>query len=131
VLYIRSSQIKTFREQLRRRFEERMVRHLHTYFPEQCAALGDEGTREAIGHGIDRAQAHGIVTERDVCRYLNVMFTFGRDFDSDPRCPWAARILDDTARPHPSERMDALYDEAIHRSPEAPPEPMERQEPQR
>ncbi len=94
-------------------FEDRMVVHLNKFFPEQCEALGEPGTREEIRNGIDRAARYGIETERDVCKYIDLMFAFGRDFDTNPELPWAARILNDTKYESPTAKVEDLHQTAI------------------
>ena len=71
-----------------------MLVHLRKFFPKQCAALGELQLRETIGHGIRRAAHYGITAKRDVCKYIDLMIVFGRDFDSDKRFRWAREILD-------------------------------------
>ncbi|MEM7153896.1 MAG: hypothetical protein AAF799_13690 [Myxococcota bacterium] len=65
-----------------------------------------------IRHGVTRASGYGIESELGICRYLNLMFVFGRDFDRNPRLSWAREILDG-ARIHRSlSRIDHLCHEA-------------------
>lgn len=97
----------------RENFIERVTGHLQRFFPQHCAALGPDGVREAIDHGIDRAGGYGIVGERDVVLYLDLMFAFGRDFDTDPNLPWAAAILTDERIPAPKQRINRLHAAAL------------------
>ncbi len=113
MLVIRSSQMEAFRAHMRRQFEDRMVAHVWKVFPDQCEDLGGEVVRDAARHGIERAEAHGFSVERDVCRYVDLTFLFGRDFDTDRSLPWAAAILADSRfDDQPSARMERLWDEA-------------------
>ena len=96
-----------------KRFEDDMVIHLGKFFAEECELLGENGTRQTIHYALERAGEHGIVSERDVCIYTDVMFAFGRDFDSDPKLPWAAQILkNESLKASPSEKVDKLYETA-------------------
>ena len=110
---LRREQIEVFRELMSKRFEDRMVAHLERHFPEQCRALGEAGTREAIQYGIEQAASYRIVAERDVCKYIDVMFAYGRDFDTDPKLPWAGAILRDETLGGPRDRVDRLCSVAI------------------
>lgn len=94
-------------------FEDRMVRHLGAFFPGQCADLGEAGVRGAIQHGLERAEAHGFHREGDVIRYLNLMFTFGRGFDVQPECAWAAPFLHGGSASTGPDRMEGLYSRAV------------------
>ena len=90
-----------------------MVEHLRKFFSDECELLGEDGTRQTIHYAIERAGEYGIVSERDVCIYTDVMFAFGRDFDKDPKLPWAAQILnDESLKDSPSEKVDKLYEAA-------------------
>lgn len=97
MLTIRQQQLDALDRDMRKRFEQRMFAHVQQFFPQRCKALGEASVREWIGTGIARAAGYGVVAEVDVCRYIDVMFVFGREFDTDPQLPWAARIL--SARP--------------------------------
>jgi len=96
-----------------KRFEDDMVIHLKKFFTDECKLLGEDGTRQTIHYALERAGEYGIVSERDVCVFTDVMFAFGRDFDSDPKFPWAAEILnDESLHDSPSEKVDKLYETA-------------------
>ena len=118
VLVIRKEQIAVFQDYAAKEFENHMVTHVKQYFPDVCALLGQEKVREAIAYGLNRAETYGMTLEYDVSRYINLMFTFGRDYDMDPTLPWAAKILGDNRLSGPA-KMDELYEEAERYLPEA------------
>ena len=70
-----------------------MLAHLRRFFPSQCLAAGDQLLRETIQYGVRRAAGYGITAKRDVCKYIDLMVVFGRDFDTDRRALWAGEIL--------------------------------------
>jgi hypothetical protein len=111
-LTIRREQMTALADLTRAAFAEQMVVHLHRFFPEACAALGEARVREAIAFGVQRAGRYDCRSERSLCKYLNLMFAFGHDFDVDPQLPWAAQILadDDTVAFLP--KIDRLVDGA-------------------
>ena len=113
MLVIRKEQMEVLSHYVLKGFEDRMVEHLNEFFPDQCETLGEPDVREAVQYGIDRAGSYGITSERDVCKYLNLMFTFGRDFDVDPRLPWAAAILNAGDVTDPTRKIERLYTEAM------------------
>jgi len=99
-----------------RAFEDRMLVHLRKCFPDHTAALDEEQTRVLIRHGIVRAARFDLVTERNVCKYIDVMIALGPLFDEEPSRAWAVALLEDTAaRPSPSDRINALYDAVLAR----------------
>jgi hypothetical protein len=92
-LIIRQAQMEAFSQVEFKKFEDWMVNHLNQFFPAQCLALGNTQVRELIQHGIRRASGYGITTERDVCKFIDLMIVFGRDFDRDEKSAWAGQIL--------------------------------------
>ncbi len=120
MLHIRKEQNDELAKVLLKRFEDRMVVHLNKFFPAECETLGDEGTRQVIRQALERAAGYGIVSERDVCMYTDVMFAFGRDFDKGRKLPWAARILNDESfKDKPSEKAERLYHVAMNNTEQA------------
>ena len=94
MLTIRNAQFRTLSLDARRRFEQRVARHLAKFFPDRTAAMDSGELVALIRHGCDRATAHGFKSARDVCKYIDLMVVFGPDFDVDPRHAWAREILD-------------------------------------
>ena len=119
MLIIRDEQMDTLRNYMQQRFEDLMVVHLNQYFPRQCETLGEENLRRTIRYGIEQASTYAIDVELDVSRYLNLMFTFGRDFDRDRQLPWASSILTRKDFSSGARKMDALYEEAAKHVPQA------------
>jgi len=111
MLRIRQEQVSAFVEAALKSFEDRMINHLNTFFREPCEALGERKTRQAIQHGIQRAATHGLLTERNVCKYIDLIFVFGRDFDIT--LPWARQILNDQSLRDPTMKINLLCDAAI------------------
>ena len=95
MLIIKKEQMTALTEKKRQSFVERMVNYLQQTFPEKTEPLGEEGLREEIHHGMETAKQYQMVTEREVARYIELMFYLGRDFDTSPQTPWAAPILKD------------------------------------
>jgi hypothetical protein len=98
---------------MERHFEARLRKHVLKYFESSCASLGEEDFATLLQLGIQRAQAHGFVAESDVCKFVDLMFVFGVDFDRDPAYTWILRILRKKTEPDPSKRMRLLHATAI------------------
>lgn len=113
MLIIRKQQMDAFADEMLNRFNAQILHHVRSFFPEQCNILGEEGIKEAIRYGIDRAASYGIEIERDVCLYIDLMFAFGRDFDKDPELPWSGEILSDEAMPDPTGRINMLHETSL------------------
>jgi hypothetical protein len=112
-MLIRHAQLAAFSSSVSERYRLRVIGHIREFFPEECEALGEEGTDELVRYGCMKASAHGFVSGRDVCRYIILMVAFGRDFDRAPEHPWAATILNDEASIGSPERMQRLYSAAL------------------
>jgi hypothetical protein len=113
---VRGRQIETFKTSMKASFDARMLVHLRKFFPAQCESLGEEEIIAAVHYGVEHAAGYGVTAERDVCKYIDLMFGLGRDFDKDVRLPWAQKILVDREIPDPSVRIDRLYDSALIRT---------------
>lgn len=109
MLTIRKEQLAVFGPVGKKAFEDRVVVHLKKVFPEKAEALGEPKVRETIQYGAQRAASYRITSERDVCKYIDLMVFYGRDFDKDPNLPWAQSILQNQNIRNPSSKIDRLY----------------------
>ncbi|MFO0632218.1 MAG: hypothetical protein U0168_05135 [Nannocystaceae bacterium] len=108
MLALREPQLDGMLAAQTREHVQEAVAHVRQCFPDHAAALGAQGTRAWAEHALARAAHHGLVELPDALAYLEVMCTLGRDFDVDPKYPWAAAILRDPAILHPSSRAEEL-----------------------
>lgn len=88
-----------------------LVDHARRFFDAQCQQLGLEGTSAFITEAVDRARQHGLIEGPDICRYLDLAFTFGSSFDR--ALPWAQAILGAADGRASVITMDRLYDTAM------------------
>ena len=109
MLSIRKEQMAVFREPAIEAFVDKMVVHLNKCFPDKCNAMDEPKLRELVKYGIQRAASYKISSERDVCKYVDLMMVFGQDFDQDLKLPWAAEILNNTAIIKPATKVGRLY----------------------
>ena len=61
----------------------------------------------------------GVQREEDVCKYIDVMFVYGRDFDRDPQYGWARTILE-PENTDPSRKASFLLETAKRHEKEVP-----------
>lgn len=108
MLTIRKEQFDEIGHRLAHRWEDTMVLHLETFFPERTSELGEKGVRDAIDLGVKKSAKYDIYTERDICKFLNFMFAYGFDFDTDPELPWAKKILTNPAYTRPNLKLHLL-----------------------
>jgi hypothetical protein len=93
--------------------EQSIVRELRAIWPHKCHVLGEAGLGDLAHEGVEAARKHGLATGRGALIYVGVMFLLGSGFDTDPQCPWAARILSDPALKNPAEKAEQLYGAAM------------------
>jgi hypothetical protein len=113
MLTIRKEQVEALSAAGVENFIDRAAEHVGKFFPEHVKALSGERLREDIRYGITRAASHGIVAERDVCKYIDLLFAFGRDFDTDMGLDWAQAILGGSEMDDPTEKADMLYNQGM------------------
>jgi len=109
MLTISNKQLTTFRARNGGSFEQQLIAHLREFAPHQAKALGDEGLRKVIRYGMERAESHGFTMRGPSRFYLETMFMFGSEFDSDPQYPWAFAALSAHGSGDEVERADALH----------------------
>jgi hypothetical protein len=108
-MQIRREQMAFFSEHGVKAFQDRVLSHLRKCFPTQYAASGEPGLQSTIQYGIKRASSYGLTTEREVCKYIDLMIVFGRDFDRDPARPWISAILTGRHWRTPTVKLEHLY----------------------
>ena len=105
MITISQQQLGGFAERAEQTFEQRMFGHLNRFFAEQCRTLGDRGVGESIRQGVLRARVYGITSQREVCKFIDLMYVLGVDFDT--RLKIAERALTDSSVPT-TERVTRL-----------------------
>jgi hypothetical protein len=116
MLRIRPKQIAALGGVMRTRFEERMVAHLRTLFPQLTQRRAHAEILSFVRIGVARAAVYGVVVERDVQRYIEYMIMYGPRFDEDARYRPLAEVLNraDLSGTSKMNRIDD-YDQFVHR----------------
>lgn len=114
MIRFRHQQMEAFNDQARLSFDARMRSHLQKFFPQHCAALGDEKIGLAITLAVQSAALYGIESEHGVCIFADMMFAFGHRFDQDGLHPWAMEVLRDPEIHDPAYRVERLHQAAIY-----------------
>jgi len=111
-MVIRKEQMQALEQACARRFEDRMIERIHTYFPGIGKCVVEPQLRVMVRLATERAQTHMLTHERSVALYLDLMCLLGSSFDQDCQIPWAAAILADRSFPTQAERIDLLHSRA-------------------
>ena len=93
MLNISQAQMGQFGAYARERFVVGMVRHLRQKFPDRAAGVSDDTLRALVHSGIRQAEAHDVVFEDDIRRFLEYLVIYGSPLDERPQAPWLGRIL--------------------------------------
>ena len=96
MLVIRTEQMRILNRQFEIAFRRKVSEYLASDFPQYCQALGSNGVKDLIEHGIVKATEYGLEFEAEICAWIGAMVEFGRDFDN---LEWVAAILQDSAEP--------------------------------
>ncbi len=91
-------------------FERWLVGHARQFFPTECATLGTGGTLDFIREMVQQARHRGLTGGPQICSYVDLAFTFDRDFETRP---WAAELVTEAAGVWSEFTMDALFEAAM------------------
>ena len=112
MLIIRDTQMQAFANMLAGAFEQTALAHLRQSLPEACAEIGETAVRQSIRLAVRKCAQYQFDTVSETLRYLNIMYWVGFDFDEDPECPWAQKILNNENLDS-EEKLDALEQAAL------------------
>ncbi|HEX5432464.1 MAG TPA: hypothetical protein VFW83_10890 [Bryobacteraceae bacterium] len=107
MLTIRPEQMRILNRAFEAAFRENVREYLQTYYASRCQAMGPEGLDSFIEKGIARAARYGIEIEADIFDFIEILFEYGLEFETQPALSWAAEILNDGASSG-SARVDRL-----------------------
>ena len=110
-MVIRQAQLQALEVTVMEAFKERLMEHARKYFPHVCARLDNGDLLQAVDAVVSSARRYGFAGQREICKFMNLQFVFGRHFDRDPECSWALPLLRGALPGVP--RMERLYREAM------------------
>jgi len=94
MLRITQEQRRFFQSSAWEVFVAEMAKHMWTFAPDHCRVIGESQVRHVVSLGLERAKACGFTYRGPLRFYLELMFMFGTEFDSDPQFPaWARDLL--------------------------------------
>lgn len=95
MLIIRREQMEALDAACLRQFQNREIARLRARFPEKTQELDDQEIRQVITTAIESAKKYKVTDEVDVGRYLDFMFRYDYEFDTNTDTSWAHEILMD------------------------------------
>jgi hypothetical protein len=109
MLTLRPEHVAAFEQDALRRYEDEMVGHLKGFAGKLCEIRGEPCVRQVIRLGIQRAAQYGFTHRGPVRFFIELMFSFGCDFDTDPQYPWIQGTLRDPELADQTLRAEELY----------------------
>ncbi len=103
-------QFDSLRQTVARRFEDEMLEHFSRFAPRLFKIRGEQGIREVIRLGMVRAEDCGFSNRGPMRFYIELMFSFGCSFDTDPQYPWAGELLRDPLGREQMYRAEKLHE---------------------
>src|SRR5215471_6918201 len=105
MLVIRDAQLQVFRDHSLQRFERRLKEHVREALAAAGIGFTEEVLREQIVLGMKSSRELGLVTERDVARYITIVCSVLAGFTSEPHPKAALHILR-APNQEPREKLD-------------------------
>jgi hypothetical protein len=93
MLVVRKEQMVVFRAEAWKRFAERMRTYIAEEHAARYRALGEEGTKQLVQKGIEKAARHRIETEGPTAVLIELMLEYGERLERSPERTWAEKIL--------------------------------------
>ena len=93
MLKIREEQMKVFEEAALQSFEDEMVAHSKKFTPRLCEVIGEEQLRVALRRAMERAGTYGFTYRGPIRLFIELMFLYGSDFDTDLQYPAVGEVL--------------------------------------
>jgi len=104
---IRPAQMEVLKDEALKRFENEMVLHSKEFSPRLSEVLGDKQLRVAIRQAMTRSDSYGFTNRGPIRLYIELMFLYGSDFDTDPQYPEMTEVLN--AKNNQMQRAEKLY----------------------
>lgn len=98
LVIFRDEQLRQMRAVLFGEFQAHLLVHLRKIFPLRTGSLGEEGTLKLCLHGLERAEALGFSTERNLTLWVDLYFALGPRWESAPGMRWLLDLAEDRSR---------------------------------
>ena len=94
MLVIRAGQMEAFRRLRSAELADRLLLYLTRERPAEAARRADPELLTLVQVAIARARRWGIVAERDLQRFLDLVLRYGPQFGDRQSTPWAVEVLE-------------------------------------
>lgn len=112
-LHLNAEQLDTLSGAKQTLFEERLMEHLLSHFPDDLGHLDDNQRRQLVRRARDSAARHGYSSADEVARWSSLLLICGSDFPQAPDHAHYRELLAQRGR-SPTERLDELLHTAAY-----------------
>jgi hypothetical protein len=95
------------------RFEQEALLSMRQTHPEKADYVGEAALRGLIPRAIEETRKYAVATDAGVCLFLGLMFAVGHGFAGDPKYPWVANTLTNSAVTEVDKRVERLYSKTM------------------
>jgi hypothetical protein len=111
MILIRNAQLEMLSKPADDLFIQSAIDHIFKFSPATCTTIGIERVRKTINYCLVKATRYGFTTQGQVLFFLDCMYSFGSEFDSDPTLAWASEVLRNTSSP--DVKSSLLYERMV------------------
>ncbi|MFV1984101.1 MAG: hypothetical protein ACC657_11225 [Thiohalomonadales bacterium] len=87
MLKIGLKEMQFFEDEAKLIFEDEMFEHSKKFVPQYCKIIDEQPIRSTLRQAIQKANSFGFTYRGTIRLYIEMMFIFGSDFDTDPQYP--------------------------------------------
>ena len=109
MLKIRKEQLAAFFPKKDRKIVDLIIKHLQDESPELIDRIPEDGLREMVGNGIERAKKYNVTSLADLTGFVSIMFEIAPNFDEIPEIQ---NVLCDQNIP-PETRFSTLFEREL------------------
>lgn len=93
MMTIRKAQIDALSVYVRKSFEQNSANYLKMKYLDKTRNMNGEEILQFIRQGIEKAAGYNINERNDILPFLEYMFCYGNDFETNPANEWATEIF--------------------------------------
>lgn len=110
-MIIRAEQMAAFEEAAVRNFRQELAQHCREFAPGPAEQAGPENVARFVEKGMERARASGFALRGPTRLYIELMLSFGWEFEADAQLHWArqAKGEDEMSRAQALREAAAAY----------------------
>jgi len=105
---IRKEMMAIFEVHMREQFVRKALAQIREVFPDAAQKQGEPQLRALIESGIDKAAGFGVLSEREVLLFVDLMMELGSKFAEEPKYKWIGATLEKSDL-NEHQKMDIIY----------------------